>query len=46
MKDMNIPFEKILDYKNGGVWNRDFMASKRLNMAELATILYLMNHMS
>ena len=42
---MNISSEKMPGYKHGGVWNRVFMTSQRLNMVELATIVYLVNYM-
>ena len=46
MKDKNIPSEKMLGYKHGGVRNRAFMTSQKLNMVELATLVYLVNRMS
>ena len=46
MKDMNILSQKIPGYKYRGVWNRVFVTSQRLNMAELATIVYVVNCMS
>ena len=46
MKNINIPSEKLPVYKHEGVRNRVFMTSERLNMAELATIVYLVNRMS
>ena len=45
MKGMNILSEKTTGYKHGSVWNRMFMISQRLNMAELGTIVYLVNCM-
>ena len=41
MKGMIIPSGKTPGCKDGGVRNRVFMTSERLNMAELATIAYL-----
>ena len=46
MKSMNIPPEKMHDYKHGDVRSRAFITSKRFSMTELATIVYLMNCMS
>ena len=46
MKDMNILSQKIPGYKYRGVRNRAFVTSQRLNMAELATIVYVVNRMS
>ena len=46
MKGMNLPSEQISSYKHGGVRNRVFMMSQRLSMTELATVMYLVNHMS
>ena len=45
VKGMNILSEKIPGYKLSSVRNRVFMTSQRLNMAELATIMYLVKHM-
>ena len=45
VKGMNIPSEKMPGYKHGGVRNMVFMTSQRLNMAELAKIMYLVNRM-
>ena len=42
-KRMNIPSGKMPGYKHGGVRNIVFMMSHRLNMAELATIMHLVN---
>ena len=33
------------NYKHGSVRNRVFMKQQRLDMAELATIVYFVNHM-
>ena len=46
MKDMNILSHKIPGYKYRGARNRVFVTSQRLNMAELATIVYVVNRMS
>ena len=46
MKGMNILSGKMLDYNHGDVRNRVFAMSKKLNMDELSTIMYLMNRMS
>ena len=46
MKEKNIPSEKMPGYKHGGVRNSAFMTSQKLNMVELATVVYLVNHMS
>ena len=46
MKDMNIPSEKIPGYKHKSVRDRIFMTSQRLNMTDLATIVYLVNRIS
>ena len=46
MKDMNILSQKIPGHKYRVVRNRVFMTSKRLNVAELATIVYVVNRMS
>ena len=45
VKGMNIPSQKMPGYKHGGVRNRVFMTSQRLDMAELATVMYLVNRM-
>ena len=46
MKDKNIPSEKMSGYKHGGVRNSTLMTSQKLNMVELATVMYLVNRMS
>ena len=46
MKDMNILSQKMPGYKHRGVRNRVFMTSQRLSIAELATIVYVVNRMS
>ena len=46
VKGMNILSEKIPGCKHGGVRNRIFMTSQWLNMAELATVVYLVKRMS
>ena len=46
MKEKNIPSEKMPGYKHGGVRNSAFMTSQKLNMVELATVVYLVNRMS
>ena len=46
MKSMNIPVDKIRAYKHMGARNRVFMTSQRLNMDELAKIVYLVNLVS
>ena len=45
MKGMNISSEKIPGYKHGRVWSKIFMTSQRLNIAKLATLVYLRNCM-
>ena len=45
VKGMNIPSQKMPGYEHGGVRNMVFMTSRRLDMAELATVMYLVNRM-
>ena len=46
MKGMNILSGKMPGYKHGDVRNGVSVTSQRLNMDELATIVYLVNRMS
>ena len=46
VKGMNIHSEKMPGYKHGNVRNRVLVTLQKLNMAELATIVYLVNRMS
>ena len=41
VKDMNIPSERMPGYKHGGVQNIVYMRLQWLNMAKLATIVYV-----